>query len=131
MVQTLEDTEIFANIDHTLAEVLSIECDHVGLIPYDPSIHTFLKRPGIFLRDAPPGPTVEAIDRLGHRVVQPVGQATRRQCRSPRGVRAKSPAVLATKGTKSTKAKRKTFVLLCGWLRILVQHCQLPKRGTL
>ena len=70
MVQTLEDTEIFANIDHTLAEVLSIECDHVGLIPYDPSIHTFLKRPGIFLRDAPPGPTVEAIDRLGHRVVQ-------------------------------------------------------------
>lgn len=70
MVHTLADTKIFANIDHTLSEVLSIECDHIGLIPYDPSIHTFLKRPGIFLRESPPGHTVEAIDRLGHRVVQ-------------------------------------------------------------
>jgi len=70
MVQNLEDTEIFANIDHTFSEVLSIKCDHLGLIPYDPRIHTFLKQPGIFLVDGPPGTTVDTIDRLGHRVVQ-------------------------------------------------------------
>ena len=70
MVQNLEDTEIFANIDHTFSEVLSIKCDHLGLIPYDPRVHTFLKQPGIFLLDGPPGTTVDTIDRLGHRVVQ-------------------------------------------------------------
>lgn len=70
MVQNLEDTEIFANIDQTFAEVLCIECDHLGLVPYDTGVRTFLKRPGIFLVDGPAGTTADGIDRLGHRVVQ-------------------------------------------------------------
>lgn len=69
MVENLKDTEIFTNIDRTCAEVLSINCDHIGLIPYDPRVRQFLKQPGIFLIDGPASPTADAIDRLGHRVV--------------------------------------------------------------
>lgn len=69
MVENLKDTEIFTNIDRTCAEVLSIHCDHIGLIPYDPRVRQFLKEPGIFLIDGPKSATTEMIDRLGHRVV--------------------------------------------------------------
>src|SRR5688500_9404468 len=41
MVESLRDTEVFANIDRTFAEVLSIECDHLGLVPYDSRIRRF------------------------------------------------------------------------------------------
>ena len=69
MVDDLTDTEIFSNIDRTLSEVLSIECDHLGLIPYDSRVRQFLKEPGIFQLDVPASATVETIDRLAHRVV--------------------------------------------------------------
>jgi MinD-like ATPase involved in chromosome partitioning or flagellar assembly len=69
MLESFKDTEVFANIDRTSAEVLSIECDHFGLIPYDRRVRQFLKRPGIFLEQGPQSPTTETIDRLGHRVV--------------------------------------------------------------
>lgn len=69
MVESMKDTEIFANIDRTLAEVLSIECDHLGLIPYDPAVRQFLKAPGIYYFKAPDSDTVATIDRLAHRVV--------------------------------------------------------------
>ena len=69
MVESLQDTEIFANIDQTLAEVLSIECDHLGLIPYDSRVRQFLKQPGIFQLDGRASATIDTIDRLAHRVV--------------------------------------------------------------
>ena len=69
MVENVKDTEVFSNIDRTFAEVLSIKCDHLGLIPYDRRVRQFLKEPGIFLIDGPKSPTTETIDRLGHRVV--------------------------------------------------------------
>lgn len=69
MVESVEDTEIFANIDRTLAEVLSIECEHLGLIPYDPAVRQFLKEPGIYYSKARESETVATIDRLAHRVV--------------------------------------------------------------
>lgn len=69
MVESFTDTEVFANIDRTFAEVLSIECDHLGVIPYDSRVRRFLKQPGIFLLEEPASATVDAIDRLGHRVV--------------------------------------------------------------
>lgn len=69
MVENLKDTEIFANLDRTFAEVLSIHCDHIGLIPYDRRVRQFLKEPGIFLLDEPKSAITETIDRLGHRVV--------------------------------------------------------------
>jgi flagellar biosynthesis protein FlhG len=69
MVENLNDTGIFSNIDRTCAEVLSIHCDHIGLIPYDQRVRQFFKEPGIFLIDGPNSPTVETIDRLAHRVV--------------------------------------------------------------
>ena len=34
-IQALEDTAIFSRIDRSLSDVLCIECDHVGIIPYD------------------------------------------------------------------------------------------------
>lgn len=69
MVESVKDTELFSNIDRTFAEVLSIHCDHLGVIPYDKRVRQFLKEPGIFLIDGPKSPTTETIDRLGHRVV--------------------------------------------------------------
>ena len=69
MVESIKDTELFSNIDRTFAEVLSIHCDHLGVIPYDKRVRQFLKEPGIFLIDGPKSPTTETIDRLGHRVV--------------------------------------------------------------
>ena len=69
MVESINDTELFSNIDRTFAEVLSIHCDHLGVIPYDKQVRQFLKQPGIFLVDGPKSPTMETIDRLGHRVV--------------------------------------------------------------
>ncbi len=69
MVESFKDTEVFANIDRTFAEVLSIECDHLGLIPYDSRIRRFLKEPGIFLVDGPKSLAADTIDRLAHRVV--------------------------------------------------------------
>jgi MinD-like ATPase involved in chromosome partitioning or flagellar assembly len=69
MVENLKDTEIFANFDRTFAEVLSIHCDHIGLIPYDQRVRQFLKEPGIFLLDEPKSAITETIDRLAHRVV--------------------------------------------------------------
>lgn len=68
MAESFSDTDIFANIDRTLREVLSIQCDHFGLIPYDPRVRRFLKEPGIFLVDMPASPTVDTIDRVGHRI---------------------------------------------------------------
>lgn len=69
MVESIKDTELFSNIDRTFAEVLSIHCDHLGVIPYDKRVRQFLKEPGIFLIDGPKSPTTDTIDRLGHRVV--------------------------------------------------------------
>ena len=69
MVESLKDSEIFTNIDRTCAEVLSIQCDHFGLVPYDSRVRQFLKEPGIFLIDGPKSATTDTIDRLGHRVV--------------------------------------------------------------
>jgi flagellar biosynthesis protein FlhG len=70
MAESFSDTDIFANIDRTLREVLSIQCDHFGVIPYDPQVRRFLKEPGIFLLDMPASPTVDTIDRVGHRIKQ-------------------------------------------------------------
>jgi flagellar biosynthesis protein FlhG len=69
MVEDLKDTEIFSDIDRTLTEVLSIQCDHFGVVPYDQRVRQFLKEPGIFLIDGPKSSTADTIDRLGHRVV--------------------------------------------------------------
>ena len=70
MVESIDDTEIFSNIDQTFADVLSIECDHIGLIPYDSELRQFLRRPGIFQLEQATSITAQTIDRLAHRVVQ-------------------------------------------------------------
>src|SRR6266850_2415825 len=69
MVENLQVTEIFANIDQTFAEVLSIECDHLGLIPYDARVRQSLKQPGIFQLKNLESAAAVTIDRLAHRVV--------------------------------------------------------------
>jgi len=70
MVESINDTEIFSNIDQTFADVLSIECDHIGLIPYDSELRQFLRRPGVFQLEQASSITAQTIDRLAHRVVQ-------------------------------------------------------------
>jgi flagellar biosynthesis protein FlhG len=68
MVEGVHEIEMFARINQTFAEVLSIECDHFGLIRYDLSIRQSLKQPGIFLTQNSDSRTVEAIDRIAQRV---------------------------------------------------------------
>ena len=70
MVESLQDTQLFANVDATCAQVLSITCDHFGVIPYDREVRQSMKQPGIFLLDRPQSTTVETIKQLGRRVVK-------------------------------------------------------------
>ncbi|HET9531791.1 MAG TPA: P-loop NTPase [Blastocatellia bacterium] len=70
MIESPEDTEIFARIDRTLADTLSVECDHFGLIPYDASVRQSMKRPEIFFLQAPSSLTAETIDRIARRVIR-------------------------------------------------------------
>jgi len=69
MVESLADTEVFANIDATCAEVLSVECDHIGVIPYDAEIRKFLKEPGMFMLECRPSTAANTIDRISRRVI--------------------------------------------------------------
>ena len=69
MLDSQQDMEIFARIDQTLADILSIECDHFGLIPYDASIRQTMKQPE---KDSLPEAatlTTQTIDRLAQRVI--------------------------------------------------------------
>lgn len=68
MMEDLQDVEIFARIDRTFDDILAIKCDHIGLIPYDPSIRRSMKQPGIFRLQDPSSRTVEAIDRIAQRI---------------------------------------------------------------
>ena len=70
MLEDLGDTEIFGRIERTLSEHLSVECDHFGIIPYDSSVRRVLKRPGIFLLEAPDSAIADSIDRISNRVVR-------------------------------------------------------------
>jgi MinD-like ATPase involved in chromosome partitioning or flagellar assembly len=69
MVETETDTEIFANIDQTLADVLSIHCDHLGIIPYDANVRQFLRHPGIFQAEQATSLVAATIDQLARRVI--------------------------------------------------------------
>jgi flagellar biosynthesis protein FlhG len=68
MVEDLEDIEIFARVGQTLAEILSIECDHIGLISYDLLVRRSMRQPGIFQTQNPASQTVERIDRIAQRI---------------------------------------------------------------
>lgn len=70
MMDSLEETEIFARVDRTLAETLSIECDHFGVVRYDSSVRQSLKQPGNFLLQNPSSQTFGMIDRIAQRVVR-------------------------------------------------------------
>ena len=70
MMESSRDTEIFARIGLTLEERLSIQCDHVGSIPYDLSVRQVLKQPGIFLSQAPSSPTAHTIDKIAERIIR-------------------------------------------------------------
>lgn len=70
MAETLEDTKIFHRIEQTLDDVLSLGCDHLGLIPFDPGVRRSLREPGIFSLQFPGSKTASAFDRLAGRVVR-------------------------------------------------------------
>ena len=70
MVEASQDSELFDRIDSTLDEVLSIECDHIGVIPYEQSVRKMLKEPGIFLRQAPKSSVAIGIEQLAKRIVR-------------------------------------------------------------
>ena len=82
MLDSQQDTEMFARIDETLIDILSIECDHFGVIPYDASIRQTMKQPE---KDSLPKAaklTAETIDRLAQRVIhywcQPIERSAMR-----------------------------------------------------
>ena len=70
MVDASQDTKMFERIDSTLDEVLSIEADHIGVIPYEQSVRKTLKQPGIFLRSAPDSNVAAAIERIAMRIIR-------------------------------------------------------------
>ena len=70
MMESLEDTAIFARINRSLSDVLSIECDHFGVIPYDSKVRRSMKQPGIFLPGNPDSTTTQTIDRIADRIVR-------------------------------------------------------------
>jgi len=69
MVGGMQDTEMFSRVDQTLADAFSIECDHIGLIPYDPAVRRLLKQPGIFLDQAAGSAPAETIERIARRII--------------------------------------------------------------
>jgi flagellar biosynthesis protein FlhG len=69
MVESLEDTAIFARIERTFDEHLSVGCDHFGIIPYDPSVRQLLKRPSIFMLERPDSAIANSLDRISNRIV--------------------------------------------------------------
>jgi flagellar biosynthesis protein FlhG len=69
MVDDADDSQIFGRIDNTLGELLSIEGDHIGVVPYDQTVRTLLKQPGIFLLQAPDSAIAASIKRISQRVV--------------------------------------------------------------
>jgi flagellar biosynthesis protein FlhG len=75
MVDSLADTTVFERIETTLDEVLSLNCDHMGLIPFDPAVREALKQPGVFALQFPDSPTARAIERLAIRVVNYWGES--------------------------------------------------------
>jgi flagellar biosynthesis protein FlhG len=70
MVDASQDSKMFERIDSTLDEMLSIEADHIGVIPYEQSVRKTLKQPGIFLREAPDSSVASAIERVATRVIR-------------------------------------------------------------
>jgi len=69
MVESANDAEQFANVDTTCGDVLSIECDHIGLVPYDSELRHFLKEPGVFMLERSSSLTARTIDRITRRIV--------------------------------------------------------------
>jgi len=69
MIESANDAEQFANVDTTCSDVLSIECDHIGLVPYDLEVRHFLKEPGVFMLQRSSSVTAKIIDRISRRIV--------------------------------------------------------------
>ena len=70
MVDASQDSKIFERIDSTLDEVLSIECDHIGVVPYEQSVRKMLKGPGIFLRQAADSSVAASVERIANRIIR-------------------------------------------------------------
>ena len=70
MVEDANDSEVFERIDDTLGGCFSIAGDHIGLIPYDQTVRTLLKEPGIFLLQAPDSAIATGVRRLAQRVIR-------------------------------------------------------------
>ena len=69
MVEGMKDTEMFSRIEQTLADAFSLECDHIGLIPFDPAVRQVLRQPGIFLEQIANSSTAATIDRIARRII--------------------------------------------------------------
>lgn len=69
MVESLQDTEIFGRIDQTLAKLMGLECDHIGMIPYDASVRRLLRQPEIFLSQDPSSRTSKAIREIADGII--------------------------------------------------------------
>jgi len=70
MLESLDDTQVFENVDATCADALSIECDHIGAIPYDGDVRRTMKQSTTFMLEHPESKTARAIDRIGSRIIK-------------------------------------------------------------
>ena len=70
LVEGPEDLAILPDLDQSLAGVLSLACEHFGLVPLDPAVRRALKRPGIFLARHPDCPPSITIGRVADRILR-------------------------------------------------------------
>jgi len=70
MLESHDDTQVFENVDATCADALSIECDHIGAIPYDVDVRKTMRQSTTFMLEHPQSETARAIDRIGSRIIK-------------------------------------------------------------
>jgi flagellar biosynthesis protein FlhG len=70
MVDRANDSQIFARIDRTLEQELSLACEHLGLIPYDARVREANRSPGAFLAKEAESPAAQAVQRTAARILK-------------------------------------------------------------
>jgi flagellar biosynthesis protein FlhG len=65
-----EDLGVLADIDHSIRQVLSIETDYFGFIPFDPAVRDSIRKGKALLVSHPESRPAKAIAHIAHRVIR-------------------------------------------------------------
>jgi flagellar biosynthesis protein FlhG len=70
MGDTPADLDLLPSIDRTLSEVLGMQCDHIGFLPFDPLVRRAARGGEPFLLTHPDSPTAAALRRIAQRIIR-------------------------------------------------------------